>query len=172
MIKSQLTAVTYHERGLENFPFAPEYQVSTHGRVRKGKKIKKLTRNQGYRYTDIRGTSTRVNRIVGETFLAENRRPWTPIVDHIDQDKLNNNVNNLRWTSHTVNGLNSVKQKGYFKRPNGTFQVQQKLFGKPCNHGTYKTEAEAKKAADKLRAETIDNLTAIEEMLCSITADL
>ena len=106
-----------------------------------------------------------VHRMVAKTFIGERERPWTPLVDHIDGDNQNNNVSNLRWTCKIVNGLNRSDAKGYTKRASGNYRVQQKLFGKDTNYGTYKTEAEAKIVANNLRLDTIENLVAIEEQM-------
>lgn len=52
---------------------------------------------QGYRRVTIEGKSYKVHRLVAETFIdnPENK----PTVDHIDRDKSNNNVSNLRWAT-------------------------------------------------------------------------
>jgi len=46
-----------------------------------------------------------VHRLVAETFL--NKKPGTTEVDHIDRNRQNNNVINLRWTNHIQNMRNS-----------------------------------------------------------------
>jgi len=64
------------------------------------------------------------------------------ILDHIDRDKTNNHISNLRLSNKTLNNLNkdSVDNaKGYTIRPNGRFQV--KFRGK--TQGTCDTEEEA-----------------------------
>lgn len=52
---------------------------------------------RGYLRVKIDGKGYKVHRLVAETFIEnpENK----PTVDHIDRDKTNNNVSNLRWAT-------------------------------------------------------------------------
>ena len=50
-----------------------------------------------------------VHRLVAATFLRN--RPDGLVVDHIDRDKSNNNVSNLRYVSAAENIRNSVRHK-------------------------------------------------------------
>lgn len=58
----------------------------------------------GYRRIMIKGKLYLVHRLIAETFLEniENK----PQVDHIDHDKSNNDVSNLRWVTNTENQYN------------------------------------------------------------------
>jgi len=55
-----------------------------------------------------------VHRLVAETFIIniENKKE----VDHIDRNKTNNNVSNLRWVSHIENNLNRTNNRSIGKR--------------------------------------------------------
>ena len=57
----------------------------------------------------IRGTTTLVHRLVAETFLS-NPNGYTEI-DHVNRNKLDNSVANLRWVTHSENMRNSTMQK-------------------------------------------------------------
>ena len=57
----------------------------------------------------IRGTTTLVHRLVAEAFL-DNPNGYTEI-DHVNRDKSDNRVENLRWVTHSENMRNSTMQK-------------------------------------------------------------
>ena len=64
---------------------------------------------QVYLYENKNRNTYRVHRIVAKEFIdnPENRS----YVDHIDHNKQNNCVNNLRWCSKSENGMNRNKQR-------------------------------------------------------------
>lgn len=61
----------------------------------------KSVNNIGYIQLGINGKVTLLHRLVAEAYLEnpQNLRD----VDHIDGDKTNNNIENLRWCSHSDN---------------------------------------------------------------------
>jgi hypothetical protein len=61
----------------------------------------------GYAFVQIDGKSNQVHRLVAKTFI-ENPDNFEQ-VDHLDRDKLNNMVENLRWCSHADNQRNKTK---------------------------------------------------------------
>lgn len=83
------------------------YMVSTLGRIMKNNKILKLTPNsRGYLSVGIFGVPKNVHRLVAKTF-----KPLPNfdnlVVNHIDGNKLNNNINNLEWCTQKYNILHS-----------------------------------------------------------------
>lgn len=90
------------------------YEVSTSGEVRniKTNKILKGTilRNE-YRTVQLtindKPKSKMVHRLVAETFIP-NPNNYN-IVDHIDRNKHNNNIDNLRWVDSQTNAKNKEK---------------------------------------------------------------
>jgi len=96
-----------------------DYFVSNLGRVKstKNNKIKylKLILNGcGYYQVGLfqngKSKSISVHRLIAEAFIDNlNNHPY---VDHIDGNKLNNNLDNLRWVTHQENLFNT-KAKGY-----------------------------------------------------------
>lgn len=57
----------------------------------------------------IRGTTTLVHRLVAEAFI-DNPQGYTEI-DHVNRDKSDNRVSNLRWVTHSENMHNSTMHK-------------------------------------------------------------
>lgn len=106
-------------------------------------------------YKNGKPTSFSIHRIVALYFI--NNPDNLPLVDHIDRNRTNNNVQNLRWVSGTKNTLNQ-SCKGYYWRPDrNRFEVSIRKNGKRIWLGHFKTEDEAKEQAKKFR-ENILNL--------------
>lgn len=83
------------------------YQVSNKGNVRRDKRIlKPIPRNHGYLAVFIydghgNGKQFSVHRLVAEAFIPN---PYKlPEVNHLDECKTNNAVENLAWCSHKDN---------------------------------------------------------------------
>lgn len=82
----------------------PGYSVSNKGRIRKDStgQIMVLSKNNGYCRITI---SKHVHRLVAKAFLdppENNEQCW---VDHIDGNRSNNDVSNLRWAPPSENTL-------------------------------------------------------------------
>jgi len=132
----------------------PDYSVNENGevyshiseRILKPSKTKK-----GYLriclYKDGKVKKFYVHRLVAKAFLLnlENK----PEVDHIDRDKTNNNINNLRWANKSEQQLNVgyryFKQDGLHNitlRKNGSCQVKISIKFK-IHRKSFKTVEEA-----------------------------
>lgn len=91
------------------------YEISNLGNVRRMKNdgnykyLKCSVMNRGYRYFQIHRKGTRKNylihHLVAELFIGE--RPDGLVIDHIDRDKLNNKLENLRYITIKENIRNS-----------------------------------------------------------------
>ena len=57
--------------------------------------------NNGYEYVSICGKDRKINRLVALAFLPN--PDGKPLVDHIDEDKHNNNLSNLQWLTQSEN---------------------------------------------------------------------
>lgn len=90
----------------------PMYQVSNYGRVY-SEKTNRILKNRvvnGYEYVSLSNTAEGdqrnqyVHRLVATAFI--DNPCGKPVVDHIDGDKSNNNVRNLRWATSSENAAN------------------------------------------------------------------
>ncbi len=132
------------------------YEVSSVGRVRNrntGRILKLRTRKDGY--IDVclskNGTTKRllVHRLVALAFIENPLEK--PDVDHIDRNKSNNSIDNLRWSTTSENLMNSSKRaftssiyKGvYFHGQSDRWRAQVRINGTANHLGNFRTEKEA-----------------------------
>lgn len=122
----------------------PDYEVSTHGRVKS--KSRKTVRNghklsieqrilkpssgtKGHLYVNLRrgnkAHSRYVHRLVAEVFIGPPQE-HRPMVAHGDGDPSNNHVSNIRWASAKENSQDSILH-GTNKRPGGIGSGMAKL---------------------------------------------
>jgi hypothetical protein len=96
----------------------PNYEISICGQVRniKTKRVLKQCINRnGYYYVKLNRNNEkfkhqRIHRVVAKTFIPNLNNE--NFVDHIDSNRLNNTVSNLRWVSSQQNNFNrSISSK-------------------------------------------------------------
>jgi hypothetical protein len=99
-----------------------------------------------------------IHRLVAIHFIPnpDNR----PAVDHIDRNKLNNDVSNLRWCSNQQNSFNTSKQAnktslyiGVSLNRSGSYSSAIKLNGKKITIGSFPTQEEASDAYQRAKQE-------------------
>ncbi len=127
------------------------YRVSDFGSVW-SKKINRNMKfgvtNRGYYDVGLKKAGLRkalsVHRLVALAFIANPLHKKQ--VDHIDRNKMNNHVENLRWATASENQSNN-NYKGYtlIKRT-GKWQTQINHNGKVIHIGRYATKSEARAA--------------------------
>lgn len=102
-----------------------KYKISNLGRVlmlgsysdgRRYKESIKKTRfdKGGYEYTILtnwkgKSKTIKIHRLVAEAFIPNNENK--PCIDHIDCNRANNNVENLRWATYKENANNPITRK-------------------------------------------------------------
>ena len=92
------------------------YQVSNLGRVKslkwgKERILKQVVDGNGYLIVNPNSKTKKVHKLVAEAFLNHKPDGYNVVVDHIDNDKLNNRLDNLQLISARENC--SKDQKGY-----------------------------------------------------------
>ena len=135
------------------------YFVSNFGNIKNSKTnriLKQNTHPKGYKLIDLSKNgirkSFRVHRLVGKAFLENPDNK--PMIDHIDENKANNNVKNIRWATDKENGYNQGKYKnnksGYkgvsFNKPMNKYVAHININGKKKHIGLFETAEEASKA--------------------------
>ena len=140
------------------------YQVSNLGRVKsfwfgKERILKSSKDGRGYLsvhlYKDGIRKPFRVHQLVAVYFLNHNPCGHVLIVDHVDNNKLNNNLNNIQVISHRENisknpprdKIKSSKYIGvYFHKRAKKFRSCIKINGKQTHLGYFKNELKAAEA--------------------------
>ena len=87
----------------------PGYEVSSGGQIRSPYRTRKLQKNwEGYHEINILQKKHKVHRLVAHAFIPNPDNK--PVVDHIDGNKSNNHVSNLRWATVAENNRNKTKK--------------------------------------------------------------
>ena len=135
------------------------YSVSNYGRVRNDKThriLKACIDGSGYYhvvlYKDKKSKSMNVHRLVANTFIdnPEGKR----CIDHINNDRLDNKVANLRYATYTENQQNALMRKDntsnvkgvYFEKNAKKWRAQITIDGIQIHLGYFKNIEDAKKA--------------------------
>ena len=137
------------------------YEVSNFGNVRNtntNRILKQCKNNRGYLYVSLSkngiGKKFSIHNLIALHFIPnpENLRE----IDHINQDKANNSISNLRWISPSNNCRNRPKKQNSsskymgvcFDKRAGKYVARIQINNKYKYIGLYETEEEAGKAWD------------------------
>jgi len=140
--------------------FNSKYECSNHGKIRNKitkRELKSWSAN-GYKYTwlgsikvnnETKKIKSSVHRIIASSFLGFEKDKE---IDHIDRNKANNRLDNLRWVTKSENGMNKDVKNYRIQRVNG-YTYYTVDFTAENNRITdrFKTEAEAVQRVEYLR---------------------
>ena len=154
------------------------YQVSNMGRIRNantGRIWKPSLNGRGYKQVNLfrnkHQVSFSVHRLVAIEFIdnPDNKQQ----VDHIDQDRLNNCMNNLRWATNQENNSNRKKTtkhtssnyKGVtFHKNSNKWRSRLMVNGKDIGVGYFANEKEASRAYNVKAKELLGEYASINEI--------
>jgi len=130
----------------------PNYKIDTY-RTRKSQLLKPNLTANGYPKVclsrDAKKITRTVHQLVAEAFLNHTVNGHTLIVDHIDNVKTNNSVDNLQLISCRENlskdrkGKTSKYTGVSYRKMRGTWQSEIRIGGENIYLGSFKTEVEA-----------------------------
>ena len=163
-------------KGFKDIPsYEGRYSVSSKGEVfsYKAKRLLKPQKiNNGYYIICLGDKSKRflVHRLVAITFISNNNK--LGFVDHINGNRIDNRIENLRWCTKSENNRFSKK------RPNTLFEYKGVAHGngrgkfsakitynyKSFHIGTFKTAIEAAKAYNEKAKELFGKFALLNEL--------
>ena len=107
--------------------------------------IVRLNKSTGYMICYLYNESIRkvyyIHRIIAYTFLGLDIDNPKKVVDHIDRNKLNNNVVNLRIVTQQQNTFNTNSKGWCLHKKKNRYEASITVSGKRIYLGKYKTEA-------------------------------
>mgnify|MGYP001070438704 CR=1 FL=1 len=134
----------------------PSYRVSNYGDVyssKSNKYLKPSINSSGYFCLRLDNTSYKVHKLVAIAFLnhKSSNQNRDLVIDHIDGDKLNNNLSNLREVSpreNRTNYTNRIKTTSKYTgvcwdKSRRKWIASIKVNGKQKNLGRFKKEKDA-----------------------------
>jgi hypothetical protein len=107
-------------RPINNYP---NYFISSLGRVKRNNKIRKQSLARGYLQLSLCKNGIlenfRIHQLVANHFLPN----WNnyKMIDHLNRDKLDNRVVNLRWCNGSINSINKGKRSNCSSKYKGVF---------------------------------------------------
>jgi hypothetical protein len=142
------------------------YEVSSEGRVRSNYNTRgnrrleplilagKTTCGNGYRAVSLgRSNIKYIHRLVAETFIPNTQNK--NLVDHINRDRSDNRVCNLRWANNSLN----MKNKDFKGNKSGERYIVKTASGTYMLNLTFDTLEEAIKYRDMVLAQSISYVT-------------
>lgn len=134
------------------------YSVSNFGNVRNDKKNTLMTyhlKRGGYYQVALSSNSSSKDFYIHHLVINHfSNKPNDDnlVIDHLDRNRINNNINNLRWVSRSENGRNRTKQQGkytskysgiYFNKTYNKYLAQIRVNGKRIHLGYFDNEDDA-----------------------------
>lgn len=137
--------------------YESRYSISEIGEVlsiKKNKLLKKQIDKYGYEYIIIRDKNQikkkhMIHILVYESFIGQRKKGL--VIDHIDNNRVNNSIENLRQITIRQNSRRGHKKYRNVVSAGNRFAVKFHIEGKKRHFGYFKTEKEAMIKADQVR---------------------
>ena len=103
--------------------FDERYSISSRGEIKsfingRERLLKPVLDNRGYYMVRIKSKAYNIHRLVALTFIPTD--DTTLHIDHIDGNKLNNHIANLRWCTQRENNNNPITRARISQRLTGS----------------------------------------------------
>ena len=121
-------------------------------RIKKGSLAGRTT-DKGYVQIYWRGKRYAAHRLAW--FFVHSAWPKGQL-DHINRDRGDNRIDNLRDVSNMINSLNT-KATGYDKLPSGNYRARLQVEGKRVGLGTFQNPEDARKAYEKAKGDYLES---------------
>jgi hypothetical protein len=119
-----------------------------YNRTGEKKKMKQSINTRGYKYVQLynngKGRLFRVHRLLAQAYLPDYCEDLQ--VDHIDRDKNNNKLTNLRMVTASENQWNNNGKGYYWNKQRGKYHVQIRKDKKTHYLGSFDNKEEARSA--------------------------
>ena len=157
--------------------FEEEYGISEDGEVYsyRLKRFLKTTLDKGYYRVMLTKDERRylklLHRLIAETFIPNPDN--LPLIDHINRDKTNNSIANLRWVTNQQNCMNQSKSKNttsslhkgvYWDKQHKKWRSQIMIDGKTINLGRFNSEEEAARKYDQKALELFGEFSVLNNI--------
>ncbi len=89
------------------------YAISNYARVlniRRQRFLKPWLSKIGYLQVSLNSTKFYIHRLIAKAFINKDCNEANKFVDHIDRNRLNNSIINLRWVNMSENASNRTKK--------------------------------------------------------------
>ena len=100
----------------------------------------------GYKRLNLAKKSYKVHRIIACAFLGYDLQNDIRVIDHIDRNKLNNSISNLRIVTRQQNNFNTNSKGVRYDKRYNNYQSRICVDGKSFHLGIFQTEDEARQA--------------------------
>ena len=136
--------------GYENYAVDEDGNVWSLNYRRTGmtQKLKPGINSNGYLHVilckDGKRKTVKVHRLIAQAYLSDFCKELD--VDHIDRDRLNNNLSNLRMVTTQQNMFNTKAKGYYWNKRDQKWLAQIKLDGKKHHLGLFDKEEDARQA--------------------------